>query len=388
MVWPQYNSSDIRLVNKILKSGKVNYWTGNYGKILEESFSSLVNKKYALAISNATVGLEYSLKCLDLNKNDEVIVTPRSYYSSASCILKCGAKPVFADIDLFSQNITYDSIKKNITNKTKAIICVHLGGNPAEIDKIKHLSKKNKIFLIEDCSQAHGARYKNKVLGSFGDIAIWSFCNDKIISSGEGGMVCLDNKDLYKKFWSLRDIGKNYDKFFKKSSNNYFKWLHDDIGSNFRLTEIQSALAYSQLKNLDKTVIKRNKLANILISVLKKFRWIRIFENDDNSYSSRYRLNISLDQDLIKNKFDAKPIIRAINKSYFICNEGPCPLIFKEKGFENKRFRANNLINTLTLKNNNISFIIDPSENLKNFKKYKMFIDKLFSKFDSKLISR
>ena len=159
MVWPKYSSIEISTINKILKSGKVNYWTGKYGKLLEKKFSSLVNKKYALSVSNATVGLEYALRCLNFKKNDEIIVTPRSYYSSASCIIQAGAKPIFADIDIVSQNISYESIKNNITKKTKAIICVNLGGNPAELDKIKFLSKKNDIFLIEDCSLAHGAIY-------------------------------------------------------------------------------------------------------------------------------------------------------------------------------------------------------------------------------------
>lgn len=388
MVWPKYSSIEISTINKILKSGKVNYWTGKYGKLLEKKFSSLVNKKYALSVSNATVGLEYALRCLNFKKNDEIIVTPRSYYSSASCIIQAGAKPIFADIDIVSQNISYESIKNNITKKTKAIICVNLGGNPAELDKIKFLSKKNDIFLIEDCSQAHGAIYKNKYVGSYGDISIWSFCNDKIISSGgEGGIVCIKNKDIFKKFWSFRDIGKNYEKFHTPSSGNYFRWLHDGVGSNFRLTELQSALAYLQLKNLKKTLSLRNKISNEIISILTNFKWLRIFENSDLAYSARYRLNVSLNQDFIKNKFNAKDIISILNKSYFICNEGPCPLIYEEIGFKSVKFRAKNIINAIKLKNNNISFFIDPTESIKNLNRNKRLIYKTFKKFESKLIN-
>ncbi len=370
MVWPQFSKSEIKLVNKILKSGKVNYWTGEYGRKLESSFSKLVNKKYSLAISNATIGLEYSLSSLNLKNTDEVLVTPRSYFSSASCILKVNAMPVFCDVEIDSQNISVESIKNNINKNTKAIIVVHLGGNPANITEIKKIALKNNITLIEDCSQAHGAKYKGKIVGSFGDIAIWSFCNDKIISSGgEGGIICLNNKKLYDKLWCYRDIGKNRRKFLKIKSKFYFQWLHDEIGTNFRMTELQSALALSQLKNLDKTIKKRKFIADSYINSLKNIFWLKYLK-DDNMYSSaRYRLNISIDQEIVKGKFYAKNIINLLNKNILICNEGPCPLIFLEKGFRNKRYKTKYLKNSYYLQNNNISLLIDPTMTKKDIKK-------------------
>ena len=386
MVWPKFSSLELNSVIKLLEKGKVNYWTGEYGKKLEKDFSKLVNKKYGLCLTNATVALEYSLKILNLKKNDQVLVTPRSYYSSASCILKNNLVPVFCDVELNSQNISLESIKEKINSKTKALIVVHLGGNPAEIDKIKKFTKTNKILLIEDCSQAHGAKINNKLVGSFGDISIWSFCNDKIISAGEGGMVCLNDYTLYKKFWSNRDIGKDYNKFHKNMSSNYFfKWLHDDIGTNLRMTEMQSALAYYQLKNLKKTINKRKLIANNYIKIINNFKWLRVFK-DNNKYSSaRYRLNISINQDIVKNKFKAKAVIKDINNFKFICNEGPCPLIFEEKGFKNMNYKSSRLINCYKLKSNNISLIIDPTINIRDQKPLLIHLQKILENFSKKI---
>ncbi len=370
MVWPQFSKNEIKLVTNILKSGKVNYWTGEYGRKLENSFSKLFRKKYSLAISNATIGLEYSLQALNLKNSDEVLVTPRSYFSSASCILKVKAKPVFCDIDIESQNISVESIKRNINKNTKAIIVVHLGGNSADIGEIKKITKKRNITLIEDCSQAHGAKYKGKLVGSFGDIAVWSFCNDKIISSGgEGGIVSLNDKKLYDKLWSYRDIGKNRQKYLRIKSKFYFQWIHDEIGSNFRMTELQSALALSQLKNLDKTIIKRKFIANAFINAMKKISWLKYVHDNDIYSSARYRLNISIDQKYVKGKFYAINIINLLNKNFYICNEGPCPLIFLEKGFKNRSYKAKNLKNSYYLINNNISILIDPTITKKDLKK-------------------
>ena len=386
MVWPQFSKNEIKLVTRILKSGKVNYWTGEYGRKLENSFSKLVGKRYSLAISNATIGLEYSLKTLNLKNTDEVLVTPRSYFSSASCILKVNAKPVFCDVEIESQNISIDSIKSNISKNTKAIIIVHLGGNVADIGEIKKIAKKRNIILIEDCSQAHGAKYKGKNVGSFGDIAIWSFCNDKIISSGgEGGMICLNDKKIYDELWSYRDIGKNREKFLKIKSKYYFQWLHDNIGSNFRMTELQSALALSQLKNLDQTIKRRKSIADAFINSIKKISWLKYFKDDDIYSSARYRLNISIDQKIVKGNFYAKNVINKLNKNILICNEGPCPLIFLEKGFGDKIYKANNLKNSYHLANNNISLFIDPTMTKKEVKKIVNEFTKVMQYFSKKI---
>ena len=228
--WPKYDKQMLDGINKIIKRGEVNYLFGNWGKKFEKSFSKYHDIPYSIAVSNGTMGLEIAIAALELSKNDEVIVTPRSYYSSASCIIKNNLKPVFVDIDIKTQNILVNDLLKKITKKTKCIICVHLGGIPCEMNKIIKIANKFNIKVIEDCSQAHGAMIDNKFVGSFGDIGVWSFCNDKIISTlGEGGMISTKYKKLYKKIWSLKDIGKNMDKYYannkKKLAFNGFMTL-------------------------------------------------------------------------------------------------------------------------------------------------------------------
>ena len=198
--WPIYDQTLTRGISKIISSGKVNYLFGKYGREFEEKFSNFHKIKYSVAVSNGTVGLELALASFNFKKDDEVLVTPRSYYSSASCIIRNNLKPIFVDIDPSTQNICIKDIKRKFTRRTKCIICVHLGGLPCDMNNIIHFAKKNNIKVIEDCSQAHGASIK-KYVGTFGDIGVWSFCNDKIISTlGEGGMVSTNNKKLLKKF--------------------------------------------------------------------------------------------------------------------------------------------------------------------------------------------
>ena len=216
--WPSFTKHESKIAQKIIASSKVNYWTGNEGKLFEAEFSKWVGVRYAIAVSNGSVALDLALKSLDLKKGDEVIVTPRSFVASATSVVNCGAKPVFADVDLSSGNLSSKTIIRKITKKTKAIICVHLGGLPCEMDEILKLAKKFNLYVIEDCAQAHGAFYKNKSVGSIGHIGAWSFCQDKIITTGgEGGMITTNDKKLWQKMWAFKDHGKNYHSVFKKS---------------------------------------------------------------------------------------------------------------------------------------------------------------------------
>ena len=220
--WPSYTNKEIIDVCRVLKSNKVNYLVGGKGRLLEKKFKEKINLNFTCLVSNGTIGIELALSTLNLKENDEVIVTPRSYISSVSPVLKVGAKPIFADIDN-DFNLDPKSIEEKITNKTKAIICVHLYGNPCKIEEILKIKRKYNLFLIEDCSQAHGAKINNRYVGSFGDMSIWSFCNDKIISSGgEGGIIGCKSKKFYDLLWSLKDIGKNLNKYTQKKIVIYF----------------------------------------------------------------------------------------------------------------------------------------------------------------------
>ena len=255
--YPYFNKSSLKKVKKVLESGRVNYWTGNECKDFEKEFSKYHNIKYSLSVSNGSVALEIALKALKLKKTDSVIVTPRSFIISASCVLNLGLKPIFADVD-DNGNLDIKGIKKAYNKNVKAIIVVHLNGLYCDLDPILNFAKKNKIFLIEDCSQAHGAIYKGKKVGSFGNISTWSFCQDKIISTGgEGGMISTNNRKLWLKLWSLKDHGKNLKSVFYKKHKTGFKWLHDDFGSNYRMTEMQATIVREQLKSLDKQIKKK-----------------------------------------------------------------------------------------------------------------------------------
>jgi len=196
--WPSFDLDEIDAVDKVLRSGKVNYWTGEEGTAFEQEFAAFHGVKHAIALANGTVALELALRVLGIGPGDEVIVTPRSFIASASCIVLQGAHPVFADVDRDSQNITVESIRRVLSPQTKAIIAVHLAGWPCDMDTIMELAHQHKLKVIEDCAQAHGAQYKNRYVGSFGHAAAFSFCQDKIMTTGgEGGMLLTDDDDIW-----------------------------------------------------------------------------------------------------------------------------------------------------------------------------------------------
>ena len=268
--WPNFSENIIFKVSKVIRSGKINYTTGSYGKIFESKFSKFIGNKYSLAVCNGTAALEVAIKSLKLPDNSEIIVTARSFFASASCIVNTGHTPVFADVNKLTQNISLEDIKKKISKKTKAIICVHLAGLPCDMIGIKKIAKKNKLKIIEDCSQAHGASIQNKQVGSFGDIGTWSFCNDKIISTlGEGGMISTNKKELY-------EFCKHYINHGTSLSNNQgsvgFIYNKNYFGTNLRITEIQSIAGLEQLKDLKKIQLRREKMAKNYYDIILKYQ--------------------------------------------------------------------------------------------------------------------
>jgi dTDP-4-amino-4,6-dideoxygalactose transaminase len=390
-----YTLKQINNVTKILKKNKTNYWTGLECKNFEKEFSNYHNIKYSVAVSNGSVALEIALKVLNLKKKDAVIVTPRSFIISASCVLNLALKPIFADID-DNGNLSIDGIKKAYNKNVKAIIIVHLNGLSCDLDPIVNFVKKNKIFLIEDCSQAHGAIYKGKKVGVFGDISTWSFCQDKIISTGgEGGMISTNNKKIWLKLWSLKDHGKNYKSVFYKKHKIGFKWLHDCVGSNYRMTEMQAAIGREQLKTLDKQIKKRNLIANLYLSKLKDYyQKYSIFKKPDfkcltcpfknNSQKCNkcthvfYRLNLFVN----KNKIKQKKIIQQLSNKKIDCGVGSCPEIYREKVFKKLKFYQNKrLINAKLLGETSITFSINPYKSLITINSEINSIKKLLHKY-------
>jgi dTDP-4-amino-4,6-dideoxygalactose transaminase len=334
--WPQISDKMINSVVSVLKSGKLNQWNNSSVKEFETKFSNYIKCNYAIAVFNGTVALELCIKTLGLKKDDEVIVTPRTFIASASCCAWYGIKPVFVDVDIDSQNITLDTIKSGITEKTKAIILVHLAGWPCDLEEICNYCRDKGIYIIEDCAQSHGAKYKGKSVGTWGDINAWSFCQDKIITTGgEGGMVTTNCQHLYKLAWSLKDHGKGYDTVFNKNHLPGFRWLHDNIGTNWRMMPIQAVIGSHALDKLDEWINHRRKIANIYNSKLKDIDGIRLTipDNEKKIYHSYYKYYFFIDPN--KFKISRDEIISLINSENIFCQVGSCSEIYKEKALSN-----------------------------------------------------
>ena len=391
-----YNKDQIREVSNILKKNKTNYWTGNECKKFEIKFSNYHNLKYSISVANGSVALELALKALKLVKGDEIIVTPRSFIISASCVLNLGFKPIFSDVD-HNGNLSVNQISKVFNKSVRAIILVHLNGLPCDLNPIMQFAKKHKLYVIEDCSQAHGAKYKGKVVGSFGDVSIWSFCQDKIISTGgEGGMISTNSKKIWEKCWSYKDHGKNYNTVFNKKHKLGFRWLHDQLGSNFRLTEMQAVIGRYQLKHLDKLIKKRSRIAYLYINSLRDF-WTKYnllqetnfkcstcpLKNKTNKKCNScrhafYRLNLLINPKKIKQM----KLINEFNKKNIFCGVGSCPEIYREKIFKKlKIYPKKRLANAKLLGETSIVFSINPYRSLSKVTKEIISIKSILNKY-------
>jgi len=357
--WPNFSKNLISKVSKVLGSGRINYTDGKYGIKFEKEFSKFIGNKYSIAVCNGTAALEVAIKSLKLPKNSEILVSARSFFSSASCIVNTGYVPVFVDVNLLTQNISLDDIKKKITKKTKAIICVHLGGLPCDMHSIKKLANKKKIKIIEDCSQAHGASINNKQVGSFGDISTWSFCNDKIISTlGEGGMISTNKKNLYD-FCKLQiNHGTNF-KNNKKTEK--FIYNKDYFGTNLRITEIQSLAGLEQLKHLKNVQRKREYISKKYFDIISKYKnYFICFYPPKRIKSAWYRLYFFIKTDVKNYKKNRFKIIKDLRKNNIKCFTGSCPEIYLEKAFKKlKNFRPIRLNNCKILGDTSIALDIN-----------------------------
>jgi dTDP-4-amino-4,6-dideoxygalactose transaminase len=274
--WPSFSIEEAEAISNVLISNKVNYWTGPHGRNFEAEFAAWSGARYAVAVCNGTFALEASLRADDIGPGDEVIVSARSFIASAACVISVGAKPVFADVEIFSGNVSASTIEPLITPRTRAVVCVHLAGWPCDLDPIMALSSKHGFFVVEDCAQAHGAIYKGKSVGSIGHIAAWSFCQDKIVTTGgEGGMITCNDETLWKKLWSYKDHGKAVESLTGgHKSTTQFRWSHNTIGTNGRMTEIQAAIGRIQLKKLEGWTEVRNHNARLIFDALREYSGI------------------------------------------------------------------------------------------------------------------
>jgi len=332
--WPQFAADEIEAATGVLRSGKINYWTGDEGRQFEREFAAQAGCKHAVALANGTVALELALYALGIGPGDEVIVPSRTFIASASCVVMRGATPVLADIDAQSQNLTADTIRPLLTPRTKAIIAVHLAGWPCEMDPILALAREHGIHVVEDCAQSHGATYKGRPVGSLSDVAAFSFCQDKIMTTGgEGGMITTNSKDIWDLAWSFEDHGKSYDATFNREHLPGFRWLHESFGTNWRLTEFQSALGRVLLHKLSRMVEMRRRNAATLTQSFQQHSALRVTEPPDHILHSYYKYYAFVRPEELRSGWTRDRILSAITAEGIPCFSGSCSEIYMEKAF-------------------------------------------------------
>ncbi len=377
--WPNFTQEEADAVSRVLLSNKVNYWTGEEGRLFEKEFAAFAGTKHAIALANGTLAIDLALNGLKIgshnggSENDEVIVTPRSFIASVSAIINAGARPVFADVDRNSQNITPKTAAPHISNNTRAILCVHLAGWPCDMDGFKDLVRNKNIKLIEDCAQAHGAKYKGRPVGSLGDVAAWSFCQDKIMTTGgEGGMVTCNDEDLWKRMWAFKDHGKSWDAVYNKKHPSGFRWLHESIGTNWRLTEMQSAIGRIQLKKMPdwhKSRVQNAKnLSDMLSPITGESGLLRapdLFKARDNgTIHAYYKFYAFVRPENLPKSISRNDIINNFISQGLSCFQGSCSEIYLEKAFEETEFRPKErLLVAKELGETSLMFLVHPGVN-------------------------
>ena len=334
--WPSFTKEESAAVQNVLLSNKVSYWTGQECCKFEKEFALWSESKYAVTLANGTLALEAAIKALGISKGDEVIVTSRTFIASVSSIVNAGAIPIFADIDRSTQNITSDTICSVVTNKTKAIVCVHLAGWPCDMDEIMTIADERDLYVIEDCAQAHGAKYKGKSVGSIGHIGCWSFCQDKIMTTGgEGGMVTTNDESLWRKMWAYKDHGKSYEAVYEQEHPEGFRWLHESFGTNWRMTEMQAAIGRIQLKRMPDWHSKRLNNANKIWDAARRCQLLRLPDIPKYLEHAAYKCYI-----FVRGNVELRDrMIKKINEKGVPCYSGSCSEVYLEKAFENTGFR-------------------------------------------------
>lgn len=369
--WPSFTEKEADAVKQVVLSNKVNYWTGSECREFEKEFAAFSDCKYAVALANGTVALDLALHSLDIGEGDEVIVTPRTFLASVSSVVNAGASPVFADVDLNSQNIEVETIKEVITDKTKAIVVVHLAGMPAEMDAIMALAEQYDIKVIEDCAQAHGAKYKGRSVGSIGHIGAWSFCQDKIMTTGgEGGMVTTNDERLWKRMWSFKDHGKSYDAVYNKEHPPGFRWLHESFGTNWRMTEMQAVIGRIQLSYMPEWHISRTLNAQIIEEALRDIELVRTTVVPEHIQHAQYKFYFFINKDKLKDGWSRDRIVDRVNAKGVPCYQGSCSEVYLEKAFDNTGWRPEErLANAKQLGETSIMLLVHPTLTNEEIKK-------------------
>lgn len=333
--WPVYADDEVEAVTKVLRSGRVNSLQhGDQCRSFETAFAKSCDMPYGISLANGTLALELALRALGVGPGDEVIVTSRSFVASASCVINAGAEPVFADVDADSQNLTAASVRAALTERTRAIILVHLAGYSSEMDDLCALADEKGLKLIEDCAQAHGATYKGRPVGSFGHASAFSFCTDKIMSTGgEGGMLLLRDEDVFLRAWSYKDHGKDYALAMEKSAEPKFRWMISSIGTNFRMTEMQAAIGLHQLAKLKLWVEERRARARILDDAFAGLKAVRLPAARNHIGHAYYKYYLFIRPEMLREGWSRDRILREAAALGAPCGPGSCSEIYLEKAF-------------------------------------------------------
>jgi dTDP-4-amino-4,6-dideoxygalactose transaminase len=360
--WPHFDQDEIDAATRVLASGKVNYWTGSEGREFEREYAQHAGTRHAVALANGSLALELALRVLGIGPGDEVVTTPRTFIASASSAIAVGARPVFAEVDRTSQNITADTVRAALTPATKAIIPVHLAGWPCEMDDIMELARERGLKVIEDCAQAHGAAYKGRQVGSIGDIGAFSFCQDKIITTaGEGGLITLNSDDQFEQAWAYKDHGKSYDAAYRRSHAPGYRWLHESFGSNWRLTEIQSAVGRLQLHKLTCWISKRREHAAALSACFAGLPGLRVTMPPTHVFHSYYKYYAFVRPDELRSGWDRDRILQEIGARGVQCFSGSCGEVYLEKAFPPEMRPASRFPIARELGETSLMFLVHPT---------------------------
>jgi len=334
--WPYYAEDEIQAVTQVLQSGKVNYWTGEECRAFEREYAQAAGCRHAVALMNGTVALELALHALEIPAGSEVITTPRTFIASASAAVARGCIPVLADVDPESGNITAETIAQVITPKTRAIIVVHLAGWPCDMDPIMALAEKHGLKVIEDCAQANGATYKGQPVGGIGHVGCFSFCQDKIITTGgEGGMLTTNDARVWRRAWEYKDHGKSWDAVYHRQHAPGFRWLHESFGTNWRMTELQATIGRIQLRKLSEWTRIRLANMNALFNALEDHPALSVPRPGPAFGHAAYKAYVYLRLDRLKEGWTRDRIMVELNERNVPCFSGSCSEIYREKAFEN-----------------------------------------------------
>lgn len=333
--WPSFDEEEAEAVKRVLLSNRVNYWTGVECREFEREFAAWCGVAHGVALANGTVALEAALRALGIGAGHEVVVTPRTFMASASSIVAVGAVPVFADVDADSQNITAESVARVLSSKAKAILCVHLAGWPCEMDALQALARDHGLAVVEDCAQAHGARYRGAAVGGLGTIAAWSFCQDKIITTGgEGGMITTSDDVLWEWCWSFKDHGKSFDAVYRREHRPGFRWLHESFGTNLRMLELQAVIGRIQLRRMSDWHERRRDISRRILAACSSQAGLRVPVIPAHVEHAWYRAYAFVRPEALRADWSRDRIMSEVNDRGVPCFSGSCSEVYLERAFD------------------------------------------------------